>query len=330
MRLRTVSLILLLSVAAMASPDLRLEGGPFLPYRINHAVASDAEGMLGSLELAGQRWDGSRVTLFRTFLKARSEAVDLVFYLDEDIRGLELKVEGQGTVRTSSVDLAAGEGRSGAITEGEVEARDRMRRLDPPVHLTPEGSASERFSLMGSDVVMAGFQASSLFGLPVSRVPLLLLGGFALLALAAAAIPSDTTRGKVWARTLAIVASLGATIAVVLLTAHRPTLFTVAFADDGPGARVSGVLERRIDELPGYTRMAYAAGQEEGPGLPKPDQVELVGIWAPTDGGIPVTDVVPPGSLVRFSSPPTATVAEGEALLGSKDFITGWVVHAGR
>ena len=125
-------------------------------------------------------------------------------------------------------------------------------------------------------------------------------------------------------------AVIGATVAIVYLAAPRPTLFSVAFSPDGPGARVSGVVERKTDELPGYTRVTYAAGQGEGFGVMSPGTVELVGLWAPAGRGVPVADIVPSGSLVRFSSPPLATLLEGELVLGSKDFVTGWVVHAYR
>jgi hypothetical protein len=52
-----------------------------------------------------------------------------------------------------------------------------------------------------------------------------------------------------------------------------------------------------------------------------------VGLWAPAGRGIPLAEAVPQGALVRFSSPPLVSVLEGEALLSSPDFITGWVVH---
>ena len=58
MKARCAALALLLAAAAAAAPGLRLEGGPFRPYRINRAVVADDEGLLGRLELWGLRWDG--------------------------------------------------------------------------------------------------------------------------------------------------------------------------------------------------------------------------------------------------------------------------------
>ncbi len=329
MRSRFRCLALLLSMAAQALPGLHLEGGPFLPYRINHATATHTDGLLGTVELMGQRWDGTRVPLFRTRVAARSQAVALDFYLDEDIRGLELQVDGQGSDGSVAFDLAAAEGKAGALAAGETALRKRMRGLDPPVHFAPDGAPPERFSLLGSDLVMAGFQASyGLFAVSASRAPLMPLGGFVLAALIATAIASSTLGRRIVARVLTVTAALGATVAIVLLAIPRPTLFSLAFPADGPGVRVSGMVERKVDELPGYTRVTYAAVQGEGASVVSSGTVELVGLWAPTGKGVPVADMVPAGALVRFSSPPLATWVEGELVFGSKDFVTGWVVHA--
>ena len=331
MRIRSGCLAMVLSLVVQASPSLRLDGGPFLPYRINHATATSSEGLFGSVELLGQRWDGTRVPLFRTHVTARSQAVELVFYLDEDIRGLELQVDGQGMEEPVSIDLAASEGKSGAVDESETVLRNRMRGLDPPIHLAPDGDPPQRFSMVGSDPIMAGFQASyALFSISVSRAPLVPLGGFILVTMFAAAITPSTRRRQIIARAITIFVVLGVTVAIVFLAVPRPTLFSVAFPTDRPDARISGVLERRIEELPGYTRVTYAAGQGEGFGAMESGNVELVGLWAPAGRGVPMADIVPSGSLVRFSVPPLATLLDGELMFGSKDFVTGWVVHASR
>jgi hypothetical protein len=325
MRIHTACFVVLFSMAARAAPGLSLEGGPFLPYRINHATARSTGGLFGNVELAGQRWDGVRVPLCRMRATTRSEVLDLVFYLDEEIRGLELQVDGQGP---ASIDIAAGEGKAGAIEAGETALRSRMRSLNPPVHLAREGEAPERFSLGGSDLVMTGFQASNaLFADPVSRAPLVPLGGFVLAVLIAAMIAPSTRRRRIIARALTVSAVLGATVAIVYLAAPRPRLYSVALPADGPDARVSGVVERMTEELPGYTRVTYAAGRGEGSGNAGSGTVNLVGLWAPGQRGVPVADLVPPGSLVRFSSPPLVTLLDGEFVFGSKGFVTGWVVH---
>ena len=296
-----------LTMAALASPGLRLEGGPFLPYRINQAVAVDDDGLLGILELQGLRWDGSRVPLFRTRVAALSQSVELAFYLDEDFRGLELRGDGPSSHRAASLDLAA----AGTLGAEETALRVRMRGLAPPVHFAPDVNAPPRFALLGTDLVTAGFQASSaLFGRSISRLPLMLLGAFTLAAWIASIIPPTTRRGRVWVRAVSAGTALVATVAVVYLAAPRAVFYSVAFP-------ASGVVERRTEELPGYTRVAY-----RGPGA---GTVELVGLWAPLATGVPVRDVVPVDAWVRFSSPPLVL---GEGVLVSKDFVTGWVIHA--
>jgi hypothetical protein len=311
---------LVLAVSILASARMHLDGGPFLPYRFNRAVASDEDGLFGKVELTGRRWDGSRVPLFRTRLTARSRTVDLTFYLDEDIRSLELQSEGDP--KTLLLDLADQDGEGAGATRAEIDLRNRMRRLDPPSRPMPDGTPSERLFLAGTDIVMAGYQASSAFGLAPPRMPLLLLTGFAFAALVIAA---SSALWKTAARTGAIMLSLGMTLVISKVAIPRPVLFTAAFSEVGPGARISGPLQRQVEKRLDYTRISYSADPEEGHRTPGSGTVELVGIWVPSGPGIPLAEVVPPGALVRFSSAPMLN-GEGERLV-SKEFITGWVVH---
>lgn len=307
MKARGACLAFLLAAAAAASPGLRLEGGPFQPYCLNRAVVVDEEGLLGRVELRGLRWDGARVPLFRTCAAARTRTLDVDFYLDEDIRNLELSAGDPGAGRSATFEAAA----PGALDPAEAALRTRMRALELPLLLAQTGKGPEQFEFKGSDVVTAAFQASSaLFALPVVHAPLLLLGGFALVALAASAV------SRKGARAVVLLAALGSAAAVVPLAAPRAVLFSVAF----PAGKVPGAVRRSVQELPGYTRIAYA--DAEGPGA-----LELVALRVPAGSGIPMTEVVPPGGRVRFSSPPMVT--EGRSLR-SEAFLTGWVVHAGR
>jgi len=311
-------LALLLSLTLQAATEgPRLEGGPFLPYRINHATVSREEGLTGRLELLGQRWDGGKVPLFRTEVEGRTQAVDVVFYLDEDIRSLELRAPGAGPAH---VELVREEGSDPA----EAALRQRMRRFNPPAHLETSGTPPERFSLGGTDLGMAGFQASyALFLLPISRLPLAPLAGFALVAVFAAALGR---RGPA----LRAGAVLAATVLGVYLAAPKPTLYRIVFPAEGPEARMSGVVERRIEERPGARHVVYAAGQEEGGIQAHGGSTELVGLWAPARTGISLEELVPPGARVRFSSPPLATLEHGETRLTAPEFVTGWVLHERR
>ncbi len=298
--------------------DLRLELGAFRPYRMNTARLLSQEGVSGDLELSGRLWDGRMVPLFRTRLEAVSRATELVFYLDEDLRAVQCKVGG----RSVEADLTGIEGRHGGVPVEEAALRSRMRSLDPPVHFAPRGELPGRFSLAGTDLVMAGFQASTrLFGPVPSRTPLWWLGGFATAALAVSTLPLK--RGGV---RLLLLAGLSAPVALVVLSSAspRPTLFSVSFPDAAPGTRVSGSLEPRLDDNRGYLRIRWNGG---GEGASHPPRVELVGLWAPTGEGVPLADMVPQGALVRFSTPPLVSALEGEARLTSPDFLTGWVVH---
>lgn len=300
-------LAFLLAVAAVAAPGLRLEGDPFLPYRINHGVAADEDGLIGTLELLGLRWDGARIPLFRAPVGARSQSVELDFYLDEEFRGLELRI---GSERSVSIPLAD----VGLVDAEEAALRLRMRGLVPPTHISPEARSPQSFQLLGSDPLAAGsLAASELFGLPVSRLPLAPLGVFAAVTLLLSAIPWAVRGRRRIAWGVMAGASIGATLLVVHLGAPRPRVFSVAF----PGAGGASRVERRTDEQPAYTRVTYS-GAGAGP-------VELIGLWAPTGTGIPVAEVVPAEARVRFSAPP---LIAGEGRFLSRDFVTGWVVHA--
>jgi hypothetical protein len=167
-----------------------------------------------------------------------------------------------------------------------------------------------------------------LFRISPSRTPLVPLAGFVFVALIAAAIAPSTRARLRFARILTLGGALGATVAIVYLAAPRPVFFSVTFPADGPDMRMSGVVEVRTEERPSYRRVVYAAGQGEGVRFGSPGTVELVGLWAPVERGIPVAEVVPIGALVRFSAPPLAILREGELLFAAKDFLTGWVVHA--
>jgi hypothetical protein len=314
-------LALIASSHILASP--RIEEEAFLPYRFNHAVVVDDDGVTGSVDLEGVRWDGTRAALFHTDVNAKTPRVDLLFYLDEDFRALELHIPGQEFPLL--VDLAKRESESPALPKEETALRTRMRGLDPPSALASDGDTPAQFSLQGSDLVMAGFQASSrLFGLPIPRAPLVMLGCFSLFAVA---IPILSRGQKKWKTLVRAIAAMAATGLAVFLSHPKPVLFQVAFSDDGPGSRVSGILERQMEEWPNFTQVSYAAGQGEQAGFARPGKVQLVGIWAPTLQGVPLDEVASTESLVRFSSPPLVTMIDGGAHLRSTAFITGWVVH---
>lgn len=312
-------LVLLVAWPALGQ-GLRLELGTVGPYRMNTARVLADESLTGDLELSGRLWDGRDVPLFRTRLAAETRTEELVFYLDEDIRALECRA-GE---RRATVDLAGLDGRLGGIAPEEAALRNRMRAMDPPIHLMPRGEAPERFTLPGTDLVMAGFQASTtLFGFEVPRRSLWPLAGFAGLALAAAALAARRPRAG---RLLLSAGALLAAGAALWLAEPRPTLFSVSFQGAVPGARVAGSLQREVEARPGYLRVAWRGG-EGGSRETGLDHVDLVGFWTPAGQGIPLGDVVPAGALLRFSSPPLVTRGEEGMDLSAPDFVTGWVVH---
>ena len=307
MRLRSAVLALPLALLA-APPPVHLEGAPFLPYRINQAVLAGPEGMRGEVELQGVRWSGGRVPLFRTQVTARTEAVDLDFYLDEDIRALEVRVAGE-EAQLLELDPVRD------LDPAEGAVREMLRGLAPPIHLARGEARPDRFPVPAGGAAAAGFHAAAeLFGVASSRTPLLVLGLFAAVVLAASALASRMPVRLLWA--LSLLAAGGASVVVVRLAAPRPLLIRVAF----PGTAGSHVLVRQSRELPGYARVDYLEGG-------RPGSVDLVAFQAPSGRGIPVLDIVPPEGRVRFSAPPCIT---GDRKFEAEGFVTGWVLHAGR
>lgn len=303
----------------------RLDGGPFLPYRINRASLAADEGLLGDLELDGRRWDGTAIPLFRAQLGAQMGRTEIAFYLDEEVRGLEVRLAGVGEPRVLQLDLTRAEGRE---PPGETKLRARMRALDPPLRFAPSARPPARFALEGSDLGSAGVRvAAILFGVPISRTPLIFLGLSSLAAALAAALPRSGGRRSALAVILPLAAALAVTPLVALLAPPPPTLFRAAFPGHDPSAPVSGVLERRIEERTDHTLISYAASQAEAGALAQRGRVELVGLSALPEQGIPLEEVAAPGSILRLFPAPVVTNRDGQLRLGGRGFILGWVVR---
>ncbi|HWQ09283.1 MAG TPA: hypothetical protein VN436_09255, partial [Holophaga sp.] len=208
MKLRAGCLAFGLAAAALAA-TIRLEGGPFAPYRINQGRLVLDEGLLGDVELTGRRWSGTRVPLFRTRLAARTQALDLAFYLDEDIRELEVRT-GYGEAFPLALETSS-------PGPAEAAVRARLHDLEPPVRLASREAGPQRFAFRTRGLPEAGIEAaSSLFGVPPPRAPLVVLGIFGGIVLAGSVLRS---RRQAWAVT--VLATAGAAGAVLFLAAPR-------------------------------------------------------------------------------------------------------------
>ncbi len=311
----------------------RLEGGPFLPYRINAATLKDPSGLIGEMRLEGRSWDGSRLPLFEGRNAASSSSAELHFYLDEDIRSLVLTAADASGQVSIELDLSAEENRQGALGPAELAERDRMRALSIPPRLaapiSPEGGS---LVLEASDILAAARLASSRFFAP-QRPPI----AITVLAISALglALASLLRRGGPRLRGagigLGIALALAGAIVAAAMAAPGPWLFRAAFPPAAQGSQVSGVLERRLELRPGYTLVSFAPGEAESSPAPLQKWPALLFIGFSTSGaaGIPLAELGPEGSLMRLSPAPMVSSRGGSMTLRSGSFTTGWIVNEG-
>ena len=321
--------------------DLRLEGGPFLDYRINRARLLSDSGIEGLVRVEGRLWDGRSVDLFAARAAASTGAMDIAFYLDEGMRGFEVLVDGPVGTERLEVDLAtetasepATAGSAPTAGGGRTEVVALLRGLEPPTRVALGPPLPPAIDIENSSLSGAGSRALSAFARPAPRRawPILLL--LAAVGIVAAGVPRPEGRRRRLALILPCAAAASATVGLAFAAAPVSTLFVAVFPAYRASAPLSGVLDRRVEPRAGYSLVSYAPGQAEGKSqaaLPVPARpggsIELLGIAAPVERGIPLDDLDQLGSDLRFASPPSITSRGGRLLVGADELLTGWVVH---
>lgn len=329
-RLSILAALLLGSAAAPAAAGpsaLRLEGAAPLPYRINRATLASDTPILGRVEVEGVRWDGSSTPLSRAEAGAATGSLDLAFYLDEDFRSLSLRADTLAGPAGLELDLSSATGLGSGAGAEEAAARRAMRALHPP----PARGDARPFSaaplvrLEGLSLQTAAFRVLGNLGRPPSPFLMALLAASALSAALAAALPrKDGRRGR--ASIIACLGSSAALAAVACLAPPGPLLRRALFPTGDTSLALPGALTLTRSRNAGFELAEY------GPA----DGSESTGEWGaalvllPSEGGIPLEEVAPEGSLARFSPPPLLRSVEGSLLIEGGRASTGWIVRAGR
>lgn len=319
-------------VAAVAA-KLEIEGGPFLPYRFNRAGLVSEAGIRGAIEAVGIGWDGTRTPLFGTRVEASTERLEIAFYLDEDVRALEIRsdtLEGEARLR---LEFAQETGFGAASDPAEMKTRRAIRELRPPPMIPLSRPPARSLSLDGLDLrAAAASAAESLFGPPYPTVALAVL---ALAALAFAVAPA--LRRKAWtdgarassARRSSLLAiglcsALLVAVAVAALAARKPALYVADFPTRDPSLTLSGTLERGEAEKRGYALATYAPRREGTEDIE--GTARLAAFDFPHGSGLPLDEVASASARVRFSPPPMLSSRGDELVLVGSSI--GWIIDA--
>ncbi|HOX32740.1 MAG TPA: hypothetical protein PLB91_10435 [Spirochaetales bacterium] len=313
--------------------ELRLEGAPLRPYRMNRATLAASEPIRGYIEVRARAWRGGEILLFQGEEESAFREAPIGFYLDEDYRSLEIAAGGSYL----ELDLSALTG-LGAASE-EAELRRSMRALHPPLAFGGRLLPAPSLELAGLALPAAASRAAAaLFVPPLPLAAFAILAAAALAAAIAASRPDASKQGiagREGAGPLPrlaprLAAYLALALAAAALAAPRPTLYRARFPRSQGGSLASGKLERRVGPREGYTLVEYAArGEEAGIGGRLEGEVALVALAAPP-GLVPLGELLPEGAACRFSSPPLLTSREGELYASGSAGTIGWVVDARR
>jgi len=311
-----LAVMLALGAALPARADTRLEGGPWLPYRINRAKVAGDEPFKGLVELRGRLWDGSSRLLFRSEATARTRTMPIAFYADEEIRSLELAIDGREAARAASLD---------PLPPGEA---DRMRALVPPQRLAAGRNAPASLALEGAVAAQAGARIASRAFVP--RMPveaLAVLAVSALAAAAAAALGRRDGRRSGASVALALAAALGGATGAALAATPAPTLYRAALPLEEPSTPLWGTIYRTETPFDGWRlvecRTENAQDGESG------KRLVLLGIASGAGRGIPLEPLGEPDRPIRLSAAPLIVGREGSFLVESEYFLMGWAIHEG-
>lgn len=320
MRNRRPSLFVLLVLMVLSSAhglasfgDLRLEGGPFLPYRIATARIGNEGGREGTIRLLGLPWEGKPRLLFETTVDAYAEIVEAAFYIDEELRALVVERVSRGEVeRGPETPLLRREGES----PEEARLSAEMRAFPFPLVETSRGDPPASFALAEDSLESAARKAAGrLFVLPgPGRSILVVLGAFALASVLLGRLRFPKRRTEL---VLALIFSLAAAGLVVIFLPQQALLYTVALPSADPAARLSGSLVGRNEGGQGWRGRAYGENGE----------IDFMGILAPRDRRLPLELIAAPDLRFRFDRAPRMILDRGKLWIETDGLTLVWRLH---
>jgi hypothetical protein len=315
---------------------LRLVGGPWLPYRFATAKLEAQEGITGTVSVTGTYWDDSSRLLFSARSRAWSASFDLAFYVDEDLKSLDIRAETAAGPRELSVDLSAAALAEAAPGAEEVARRAAMRALPFP-YLNPHvGRPPAKVAFTSVDLRAAAIQATE--ACLVREPPIASLAALAVLALLAGLLgslwPAPARRGSAKerlagtglppprllgpARLAVALLALAATLALLPAT---PLLTRVELPRPDATGGYRAVLEARRGMAASVRVTDFAPSGDPGPGG---SHLALIAAATPGPRGIALDLVVPAGRDCVFSSRPLVTLREGNPELRFAEPSLGW------
>ena len=301
-----------------AGTVLRLSGGSFEPYRFAHARLECEAGIRGHVDAVGTDWNGGERLLYEARYDAWTMAIDLVFYVDEGLKGIEIEADTGSGRQGLNIDLATLALAKAVPNEAELDRRASLRDLPLPFSSPKQARLPAAFRLDASGLSDAASQiAASCFCLDPQT---------GVLAVLAIFIMSASTLAAMWRRmppraslVLTLGLSLLATAAVAVVIPREPRIIIAELPrpkGEGP-LPISGdyALDPAVPD--GSPVVRYSTSDPGG--------LSFLAVSTPGKEGIPLSVLEGrEGSLV-FSSPPSVVARGGSLELHFERWTTGWM-----
>jgi len=297
---------------------LRLSGGSFEPYRFTHARLECEAGIRGHVEAIGTDWNGGRRLLYEGRNEAWTEAADLVFYVDETLKGIEIEADTGSGRQSLSLDIASLALANAVPDDAELARRAALRDLPLPFSSPRQAKMPAAFRLDASDLSDAASQiAAACFCLDPPTGVLAVLAVFIVAASGLTAMRRRMPPRASLALTLGL--SVLATAAVVIVLPREPRIIIAELPQSRGEGSISHSGELVLDSgaSDGGPVMRYLTSD--------PGNLSFLAVSTPGKGGIPLSVMeIREGSFV-FSSPPAVFSRSGGLGLHFERWTTGWM-----
>lgn len=306
------------ATAETAGTSLRLSGGSFVPYRFTHATLECDAGIIGDVRMTGADWGGGTRLLYEGRSKAWAGSIELVFYVDEGLKSLEIEAETGNGRQTLFLDLAPLALAKAAPDDAELARRAFLRDLPLPYSSPRQSKSPASMQLAASGLSDAASQiAASCLCLEPPTGALAALALFIMTAAGLAGLKRRMRPGMSGTATVGL--SVLALAAVILLLPREPRITIVDLPrPQGEGSMTySGQLALESGKEGGASVMRYSTSNHAG--------LSFAAISTPGKGGIPLLAIeARPGDFV-FSSPPVVVAKDAGLELHCERWTTGWM-----
>lgn len=304
--------------AGAAGAGLRLSGGSIDPYRFAHSRLECEAGFRGHVSAVGTDWNGETRRLYEGQNEAWTEAIDLVFYVDEDLKSIRVDAETGSGRQSLALDLATlALGRT-APDEAELARRVALRGLPLPFSLPRQSRLPAAFRLEASGLSDAASQiAASCLCLDPPTRAIAALAFFIAAASGLAGMKRRMRPSASLAATLGL--SMLAVAAVILLLPRNPRIIIAEL----PRPQVEG-------SMPYSGKLVLDSGAPDGASVVRysasdPGDLSFMAVSTPGKRGIPLSVMEAREGSFVFSSPPVVFARNGGLDLQFERWTTGWM-----